>query len=98
VNYFQAAFDRSAYTTDIYEKRYFKGQICRLISALPLAIKDTIGFGYGPLTIANRPVLPGRASITLSKMLVTLGHRKAFSWLSTFANRWVVVIEKQSHL
>jgi 2-polyprenyl-3-methyl-5-hydroxy-6-metoxy-1,4-benzoquinol methylase len=97
-NYVQAALDRNGYTTDVYEKRYFKGQISDLVSALPLTIKETISFGYGPVTIANRPVVPEPTSIALSKMLVKLSHLRAFSWLSIFANRWVIVLEKQPSL
>jgi len=93
---FRSALDRAAYSDDIYERRYFKRDIPGLVNVPSLLVKETIGFGYGPVTVGNKAVFPVRFSIALSKALVKLSHLKPLSWLSTFANRWVIVLEKSS--
>lgn len=60
----------------------------------PLAMKQTIGLGYGPLTLLGKELLPDRVSIALSVAIDHLARLKVLSWLSILANRWVVVIEK----
>jgi 2-polyprenyl-3-methyl-5-hydroxy-6-metoxy-1,4-benzoquinol methylase len=89
-----AAVDQSASSQDIYEKRYFRWEIPALVRNQPLAIRETIGFGYGPLTFVNKSFFPDRFSIALSQALARLSHLGALSGLSVLANRWVVVLEK----
>ena len=81
---------------DVYEKRYFQREIPALAKAESLIVRKIIGFGYGPLTVANRAVLPDRASIALSNACTKLLRLRALSGLSALANRWVVVVEKPS--
>ena len=88
----RAALVSAAYTDDVYEKRYFRRDIPALVKGL--IMRETISFGYGPLTIANKPLLPDRISIALSTAFTKLSRLQPLSWLSTFANRWVVVLEK----
>jgi 2-polyprenyl-3-methyl-5-hydroxy-6-metoxy-1,4-benzoquinol methylase len=92
----RAAFDGSAYTDNISKKRYFRRDVPALVKAHPLVIRETIGFGYGPFTVVNKSVLPDRVSIALSTAFTKLSQRRHLSWLSVFANRWVVVLEKPS--
>jgi 2-polyprenyl-3-methyl-5-hydroxy-6-metoxy-1,4-benzoquinol methylase len=94
----ELALKRSTYTTDIYERRYFRREIPSLFEKQPLMIRKTIGFGYGPLTLSNKPVLPERLSIALSRALTHLSRLRAFSWLSVLVNRWVIVVEKPTEL
>lgn len=87
-----AALGSSAYTDDLYEKRYFRRDIPALVKGL--IMRETISFGYGPFTIANKPMLPDRISIALSMAFNKLSRLRLLSWLSIFANRWAVVVEK----
>jgi 2-polyprenyl-3-methyl-5-hydroxy-6-metoxy-1,4-benzoquinol methylase len=90
----ELAIKRSTCTTDIFERRYFRREIPSLLEKQPLRIRNTIGFGYGPLTLSNKSVLPDRLSIALSKALTRVSQLRAFSSLSVLVNRWVIVVEK----
>jgi 2-polyprenyl-3-methyl-5-hydroxy-6-metoxy-1,4-benzoquinol methylase len=90
----RAALDRAANTNDLYERRYFRAEIASLVRPGGFEIKKLNGFGYGPLTFVNRSVLPDRLSILISKALTKASGNPTLSWLSGFANRWVVVLQK----
>lgn len=91
---YRAALDRAAYTADIYERRYFRAEIASLVRPGGFEIKELNGFGYGPLTFVNRSLLPNYLSILISKALTKASGHPALSWLSMFANRWVIVLQK----
>ena len=91
----RSAVDRPSRPDEIYEKRYLAREILALVKTQPLIIRKAIGFGYGPLTVFNKPVLPDKASIALSKALTKLLRLRALSGWSILANRWVVIAEKQ---
>jgi SAM-dependent methyltransferase len=82
--------------SDTYDKAYFRWELPRLLRTQPLAIRQKIGLGYGPLTLLGKELLPDRVSVALSVALDHLARLKILSWLSILANRWVVVIEKSA--
>lgn len=77
-----------------YDKTYFGWEIPALLQNQPLVIKQKIGFGYGPLTLLGKELLPSGVSVALSAAIDRLARLKILSWLPFLANRWAVVIEK----
>jgi hypothetical protein len=77
-----------------YDKTYLGWEIPTLLRNQPLVIKRKIGFGYGPLTLLGKELLPTRVSVALSAAIDRLARLKVLSWLPFLANRWAVVIEK----
>jgi 2-polyprenyl-3-methyl-5-hydroxy-6-metoxy-1,4-benzoquinol methylase len=90
----RALLNNASAGSDTYHKTYFGWEIPALLRNQPLVIKRKIGFGYGPLTLLGKELLPASVSIALSSAIHRLARLKFLSWLPFLANRWAVVVEK----
>jgi 2-polyprenyl-3-methyl-5-hydroxy-6-metoxy-1,4-benzoquinol methylase len=75
-----------------YSKKYFLWQLNSLISQHGLKVREIVGFGYGPLTLFGRQIVPDGISTTISHGLDRLA--KKFRALNLVSNRWAFVVQK----
>jgi len=82
----------SAHEAYPYNKKYVFWQLNAGIARHGLQVCEAVGFGYGPLTLLGRPILPETASIKFSGALDRLTGRR--SVLRLVSNRWAFVVRK----
>jgi ubiquinone/menaquinone biosynthesis C-methylase UbiE len=75
-----------------YNRKYFFWQLNKAMARHGLEACEAVGFGYGPLTLLGRPVLPETASMKISGALDRLTRR--LSVLRFVSNRWAFVVRK----
>jgi ubiquinone/menaquinone biosynthesis C-methylase UbiE len=75
-------------------RRYYHGQINKLLQQNKLQLLDSEGIGYGPLTFFRKEILPDSISSRISELLEQVADRKQFNFFRVFANRWVICLKK----
>lgn len=75
-----------------YDKKYFMWQLNKSIEKQGLRLKETVGFGYGPLTFWSKQIHSDELAVKVSSALDQVANRVTF--LKLFANRWAFVVEK----
>lgn len=75
-------------------KKYLQWEIVPALARHGLILRKEIGYGFGPLTLGGRELVPDRISIRLSKAVDSLARCRGMKWLSYLANRWIFVVQK----
>ena len=75
-----------------YDKKYFMWQLNDLLGKQGLRVKETVGFGFGPLTFWSKQIISDEVSVKISTKLNQRANR--CSLLKVFCNRWAFVVEK----
>jgi ubiquinone/menaquinone biosynthesis C-methylase UbiE len=78
----------------VYNKQYMSWEVSRRIQKYGLALQESVGLGYGPLTFGEREILPESWSILLSDQLTALSRKSFLRWLRYCANRWVFAAQR----
>lgn len=71
-------------------RRYTCRQVDALFQGNDLRKAALAGIEYGPLTFWGNSILPERLSIRTSDCIDRVSRKHGFSWLTTFANQWVI--------
>ena len=78
------------------DKRYIYWTLDTCFSGCGLRREATVGIGFGPLTFWRHKLLPQSWSVRMSRIFTSLANKKGFGSMRVLANRWVVLLRKES--
>jgi ubiquinone/menaquinone biosynthesis C-methylase UbiE len=76
--------------------RYNLYKVKNLVATSGFRVVEVRSCCFGPFSLWKKEILPLSTSIKISRFLERLLRRKAFGFLSFFANRWVVLITPEN--
>lgn len=82
--------------TDFSNKRYFYWSMDKHFVKCSLRRETTVAIGFGPLTFGGHKLLPQSWSVRMSRIFTSLANKKGFGSMRVLANRWVVLLRKES--
>ncbi len=81
--------------SEFTNRRYRINTIDPLLKRNNLNVVSKISVAYGPPRFWLKDYIPLRTNIKTSDLLVRQSNKKPFSFLKSFANRWIICVRKQ---